>query len=266
MKSMKNHFLALGFTLAGFASLAQTGVHIEYKLSSDKNMTGSIVQYSQDGNSRSETKISVPAMPGGSISSIILKQKEKPGTLYKLNVTAKTYTETTLLPQDKPKDEAQDCQVKVIGKEKVGNYNCTHVSVTQGKTNYEMWTTTDIADFTKYRTSNQKYLGNDKVYQTLKANNADGFLVKVLHKAEGGREGTVTVELVTLEKKTLPADLFQVPADYKKSDASASYGPGNMPSAAEIQNMTPEERNKLVRQLQQQNQQNHATLKPAGNQ
>ncbi len=250
---MKKTLTSIGLVVTAMAALAQNGAHLEYKMSSDQNMNGTMVAYYLDGNSRSEMQMNIPAMPGGKMNMIYITQKDKPTTHYQLNETAKTYKEIVTTSDDKVKDENQECAVKVLGKEKVGNYNCTHVSITQGKVNYDMWTSKDIPDYANYKPKGQKYMGNAKLYKALEDNQADGFPVKSVYKAQGGREGSVTVELVTFEKKSLSADLFQIPADYKKQE-SASYTPGTMPSASDIQNMTPEQRQKFVEQMKQMQQ------------
>jgi hypothetical protein len=250
---MKRNLKSLGLILSALIALAgfaQNGSYMQFKTSSDKNISGTHTSYYMDGNSRSEMLMVNPMMPGGKMNMIFITQKDKPNTHYQLNETNKTYSEIVSNPEDRAKAGSKDCEVKVLGKEKIGNYNCTHVNIVQGKTTFEMWTTQDIPDYMKYKLNSQKYMGNSKLMQVLADNHADGFPVKTVYHAEGGKEGFVSTELVTFEKRALSADLFQIPADYKKQESPA-YTPGSVPSAGDIQKMTPEERQKFVEQMKQ---------------
>lgn len=232
--------------------IAQTGgAHIEYKLTSDVGANGNIAVYFMDGNSRTEMVMNIPQLPGGGISMTSITQKDKPTIHYQINEKNKTYKEIVSNPSDKAAEENQECVVTVLGHEKVGNYNCTHVNVKQGKTNHEMWTTTEIPDYKTYATNKSKYMGNEKMRKALADKNADGFPAKMIYKQEGGHEGAMTMELVTFEKKPVPAEKFQIPAGYTKSEATTTT-PGVVPNAQDMMNMTPEERAKMIEQLKKQ--------------
>ncbi|MFI5140690.1 MAG: DUF4412 domain-containing protein [Sphingobacteriales bacterium] len=245
----KQLLLTIGAAFILLFAAAQNGAHVEYKLSSDKGINGSMNLFFMDGNYRSEMKVAIPQMPAGGMNMVTITQKDKPNTHYLLNESGKTYREVVSGTEDKTKNENQDCEVTVLGKEKVGTYNCTHVSVKQGKTTYEMWTTTEVADYKNYQAKDGKYMGNEKVHKALIEKNADGFAAKIVFLEEGGREGKMTMELIAFEKKTLTADLFQIPAGFTKADPAPSMMPAGMP---DIKNMTPEERDKFIEQMKKQ--------------
>lgn len=231
------------------ATNAQSGAHIEYKLTSDVGANGNIGVYFSDGNSRTDMTMAIPQLPGGGIDMSTITQKDKKDTHYQLNNNNKTYKEISSKPSDKTAEENQDCEVTVLGHEKIGKYNCTHVNLKQGKTNREMWMTTEIPDYQHYASMKGKYMGNEKMHKALVDKNADGFPAKMIYKQEGGHEGKMTLELVKFEKNPVAAEKFQIPAGYTKSEGTSA---GIVPNAQDMMKMTPEERAKMLEQLKKQ--------------
>ena len=248
----KLFFNSVAILLSAFA-VAQSGNQIEFKLTSSKGTTGTILtKYSEYGSKVSMNMV-IPQMPGGGIQMVSLMQKDKPDVTYTLNETSKTYTE-------RKKGESKDITdnntytVKKIGDEKVNGYNCIHAIVSQGKETYDVWNTKDIADYSKYSeamNSNEK-MGSSKRQQALKDAGCDGFPVKTVHKGNE-REGEMTMELVKMEKKSFSKSDFEIPADYTKSENSGTPGmaPG-MKSQQEIMAMSPEDRAKYIEQMKKQ--------------
>jgi hypothetical protein len=249
---IKRILFTISVGLTSIIGLAQNGAHIQYKLISDVGATGNISVYFMDGNSRTEMSMVVPQLPGGAINMTTITQKDKPNTHYQLNDKNKTYKEIVSNPSDKAKEENQECVVTLLGHEKIGAYNCTHVNVKQGKTNHEMWMTKEIPDYKNYaEIKGGKYMGNEKLRKALADKDAEGFAAKIIYKQEGGHEGTMTMELVKFEKTAVPADKFQIPVDYTKSESSGA-APGVVPNAQDMMNMTPEERAKMIEQMKKQ--------------
>ncbi|MCW3084449.1 MAG: hypothetical protein JWP12_1815 [Bacteroidetes bacterium] len=251
---MKKTFSAAMILLVFFAGsiIAQNGAQIEYKLTSaDKNINGTMKIYFSGQNTRTEMSMMAPQMPGG-ISKISIIKSDKPSTIYSLDQKSKTYTTAETKPATAAPTDNTPVTVKVIGKEKVGKYNCTHAQVTRGKETSDYWTTTEIADFDKYRKadSKNKFMGNDGTQAALAKNGADGFIVKSVTKDQRGME--MTMELVSFEKKDIAASLFEIPADYKLAAAGTGAPTAPAIDAAKLQNMTPEERAKYVEELKKQ--------------
>lgn len=247
---MKKTILALVFFTTILTNVfAQNGVTFEYKISSTKGATGSVIANVSSLGSRVEVKIKIPQMPSAGITRVSIVKSSKPTTVYLLDDNNKTYTTTETQPSKTA--NAENCTVKIIGKEKVGNYNCIHSVVTKGTESTDFWTTTEIADFEKYNKSNvgNKYMGSGDDYAALSKNGAAGFVVKTVTKE--GRGGDFTMELVKFEKKELSAKLFEIPADYK---ASSSPTVAPKIDATQLQNMTPEERAKYIEDLKKQYQ------------
>ena len=248
---MKKLFLSIISITLTFASIvAQSGATFEFKISSSKGATGSIKTFYSSGNSRMEMQMTIPQMPNGGFSRTSITKSAKPSTVYALDDKSKTYS-TSETPASASNATCDNCIVKVLGKEKVGNYNCTHATVTKGTEANEYWTTTEIPEFEMYSKANSgnKYMGTNGEYDALKKNGAAGFIVKSITK--DARGGDFTLELVKMEKKDIPMSMFEIPADYKQSTSTAPMGAPAI-DAAKLQNMTPEERQKYVEEMKKQ--------------
>ena len=120
--------------------------------------------YYQDGNSRSEIKMAMPAAAGGvEMSFVMISLKEAPLKSYLLNTKSKTYTESEIKESKTEEAEAIQYEITVVGKEKVNGYNCIHSIVKRKNTTsqQEMWTTTEIKDFEKFLASSYFTNGRD---------------------------------------------------------------------------------------------------------
>ena len=235
---------------------AQNGAYIEYKISTTTGVSGNMkVNVSEFGTS-SEFNMVIPQMPGGGIKNKSLIQKNNPEIIYMIDDKNKTATETK-----KADNAAQDNKnyiVERVGEETVNGYKCVHAKITEGKEMHEVWNTRDIADFNKYAEafSSNKNVGSAKREAALKATGCDGFPVKTVHVG-GPKEGTMTMELVKLEKKTYAQPEFDIPKGYvvKGSGGKGASSQNNAPADAqikspdEIQKMTPEERAKYAEEL-----------------
>lgn len=229
------------FALLGILSAqAQQGT-IDYKMTmsgrGQSSVSTSKMQFSA-GKVRMETNL---AMQGMSHKQVMLMLPDKPNTMIMLNEASKTYTEVNTNSASKDANLGK-VTVKVIGKEKMQNLNCTHIVVTMSNRPMDMWTTKDIAGYEGmmgYWKSSMSG-GNDQMYNELKKAGAEGFVVKTeLKNPEGG----MTMELVKYDTKSVPASVFSIPSDYKKG---VSFDP------EKIKNMSPAERSKAMQEMMKQ--------------
>jgi hypothetical protein len=240
-------FVAL---LCSSGLFAQNGVFFKYKLSSSEGASGSVAIYYADGNSRSETAMSIPQMPGGGFSRTTLIQKDKPTTMITLDDKAKTWSEREIKERtDNP--GADSITVKILGNEKMGGYNCIHSQVMQNKRVSEYWTTKEIPGFEKYEGVHKgsRYMGRANTEAALKKAGAEGFLVKTFSKDQRGVE--TSLELEKFEKQDVPADKFTVPSAYTKTEPPAGMGQGV--DYSKLKDMTPEERQKFIEKMKKDN-------------
>jgi hypothetical protein len=218
---MKHVFAGLlsFFSILAVSVHAQNGMHFEYKTTLSITPKGSAmhVYVLPSTGYRSETEMTFPNFPQP-MKMVSIYQTQKPNVSIQINDAQKIYTEYTQQPTPATSSSAKTT-VQVLGKETVSGYSCVHSKVTTGTVSYEIWTTKDITGYdelTKHLHSQQ----NSDLQHTwaqLKANHADGFMVKM---ASSGKTG-MTVELVKAEKKTLAASLFAPPAGYKKLEKNA---------------------------------------------
>ena len=238
--------------LCGFAAFSQ-GYYFEMKMSSaQQGSLGTMKVYSQDGNSRSEIGVTTPMGPMNMVS---LSLKSNPSTIYMVNDKDKTYSETDISKSEQWKDsKPEDYEITVLGKEKMNGYNSTHVKVKskESKLVQEMWTTTEVADYSSFMQAKTKFTGRDNLYKALAAKGAMGFPVRIL---SSDQDHEVQIDFVKAEKRNNPASLFSIEG-YTKS--SGAMGGVNMQEMMQkLQNMTPEERKAFEQQMKQQYKQAH---------
>ncbi|WP_185731286.1 DUF4412 domain-containing protein [Larkinella rosea] len=224
---MKKILIIAHLILLNVYANAQQGT-VEYKMTmarGGQSQSTTSTMYFSNGNVR--TDVSIP-MPGTTtpMKQSILFLAASPNTIYTLNDASKTYSETKT---DKTPPQSGATIVKVLGKEKIQNLNCTHAMITLDKGSMEVWTSKDIPGYDKllsYWNSNNS-LGGAKMLDELKKNGADGFFVRM-------KNSGITTELVRYDLKAVDASLFEIPKEYKKRDHSG-FG-----------NMSPADRKKMI--------------------
>jgi hypothetical protein len=225
--------LGLGMLIT-LSAVAQQGT-LEYKMTlsggQGQGMTSSSKMMFSGSKVRVETNM---AIAGTTIKQAMLMLPEKPNVITMLDEKAKTYREVST--GQKTMDKVT---LKVVGKEKIQNFNCTHVIVTTQNRPMDMWTTKDISGYENMMAYLKSSIGggNDQMYTELKKAGADGFVVKMQIP------GSMTMELVKYDAKPVPASTFTVPAEYKKG---AAIDPEKM------KNMTPAERRKAMEEMMKQ--------------
>jgi hypothetical protein len=248
-------FLTLSLIVITCVALNAQGYYIEYKLSSSGsskgNLSGTMKSYAQDGNSRTEMNMNVAGI--GAMEMISLTLKSNPGTVYLLNDKTKTYTEVNTSDNEEWKDYPQsEYEVTVIGKEKVNGYNATHIKVRRkGSTNdMEIWNTTEITGYADFAALKTKYTGKYNLLKAMQAKGAEGFPVRI-RVAE--KMYTMQMDLVKAEKRNNPSSLFNLSSYTKGNGKSITQGNINVQEMIQnIQNMTPEEREKWIKQMEEQ--------------
>ena len=254
---MKRPLLLTALLFFIFSQFSQAaGSYIEYSITSEKNPSpGNMKMYYQDGNSRSEIKMAMPAAAGGvEMSFVMISLKEAPLKSYLLNTKSKTYTESEIKESKTEEAEAIQYEITVVGKEKVNGYNCIHSIVKRKNTTsqQEMWTTTEIKDFEKYKSINNQYT-NKGMYKALRDKGAEGFPVRMKTME---RSTNMIIDLIKAESRENPASLFSLDGYTKSTDpAGGMMSPEQMKEMREkIQNMTPEERQKYMDEMKKQSQ------------
>ena len=243
-------WMLLMVAIAALHTQAQ-GYYVEMKASMGGQPMAEMKLYAQDGNSRSE----ITSNMGGvaNLNMVILNLKSTPDKVYLIDVSKKTYSEISTANNADYKDDSKDeYEVTVIGKEKVNGYNSTHVRITKkGETNaMEMWTTTELADYKALAMIKSKYTGKMNLYKQLEAKGAAGFPVRI-KTAEAGRD--MQMDLIKVERKAHAASLFSLEG-FTKTEGINNLGIDMKEMMKKLQDMTPEERERMMKILQQQYQ------------
>ena len=229
---------------------AAPGIYLEFKITS-ASMNGTSKVYTANGNTRSEMTMTNSAMPVPfGVTTLILQSA--PGKSYSLFEKDKTYTETDISKSHESDDD--DYEVTVLGKEKVNNYNCVHVSVRYKKSKHtsEMWLSKDITGYADFINVKTKFLKGSGFFNALKEKGAEGFVVRMLTVGERGEK--MQMDLVKAQKENVPESLFSL-SGYTKS-AGRTPGMGG-PDAQQLQKMTPEERAKYIEEMKAKYKQQH---------
>lgn len=246
---MKNAILSiLLLFLGGFAS-AQGGAIAEMRLTASMGATGTIKFIVGTAGTRMEMQMSVPQMPVAGISMTTITKKSEPGKSYSINDKSKTWSVT----RHSPEAASETVEITVLGNEKVGKYNTTHIRAKNNRGEvYEMWNSKEVlqySDFSQALTS-AKYMGSEALQKALVQKSADGFPVKLTYT---DKEGTFTSELTRISSETPAPGAFEIPAGYteSKSATTSPSGPATI-DPAQIMNMTPAEREKYIEGMKKQ--------------
>lgn len=227
-------FLANLLVLSFFANTAFAGdIYAEYKMTGMGNKPILTKMYSKNGDLRTEANID---MGGQKMTTTSLMLKSKPNVTLVFNSLNKTYTEV----KNTSNATIKDFDIKVIGNEKVGNYNCTHVKMSSNGQSWDMWYTKDLPAIS-FPMSGQDAVATKKMIEQLKSKGITGMPVKIAFVKSGTTTATMTMLLSKFEQKTLDASLFKIPAGYTKSSVSFD--------AEKMKTMTAEQKKEMIMKM-----------------
>lgn len=115
--------------------------------------------------------------------------------------------------------------LKEMGKEKVLGYLCNHVTLTRPRELVDAWVTQELPDvyrvLRKLQQANPQF-GAADAFRALDAAGKAGLPMRCIVVRDGQR---VTTEVRKIERRTVPASLFTVPAGYAQSDMAGAVQP-----------------------------------------
>jgi len=157
---------------------------------------------------------------GGGMKSVVLCKSDTPNINYLITDADGTYTEVDL---SRPTEtEGAKWTIEKLGRERLLGYETQHVLAKKKSgtgQSMELWIGTNFLDFETYRKlqagSGGGMVGEGGLTQALKEVGAQGIPLKVVVTTEEG--GKVRIEVVKVEKMSLPASTFEIPAGYTKS-------------------------------------------------
>lgn len=123
--------------------------------------------------------------------------------------------------------------LKQVGKEKMLGYSVSHVTLTRPKELVDAWITPDLPDvyrvLRKLQQANPQF-GAADAFRALDAAGKAGLPMRCIVVRDGQR---VTTEVKKIERRTVPASWFAVPAGYAQSDLAGTGAAGPTPEQVE---------------------------------
>ena len=211
------------------------------------------------------------------VKMVMLQRTDTPNTLYHIVDANKTYSEIDLSKAQEMAGQRPDSKqytVEKLGQETILGYKTQHVLVKEKNpggegTTTEMWTAKELLDyatFSKMQARQGKGGGEEALLKALKDAGADGVPLKSTTTTADGTK--VTMEVVKVDKKSLAASTFEIPAGYSKSEGGmmGMMGGTSGPQADEakksmdeakkrmeeaMKNMSPEQREMIEKMMKQ---------------
>jgi len=206
-------------------------VYLEYTMTTSGSKPITSKMYGKNGDLRTETNMIIA---GRQMSTTLLMLKNRPGVTLVFNSMNKTYTEAKM-----SNNAGGNIDITVLGNEKIGNYNCSHVRMTAEGKSWDAWYTKELPTFDFPMMGNNA--NTKKVLAQLKSKGISGMPVKVVMYKPGTKTPTLTMLLTKHEAKDLSPSLFTIPAGYKKSSVDFD--------ANKLKNMTTQQKREMMEKL-----------------
>ncbi len=197
--------------------------------------SGDLQLFKAGNRAKLEMKLLVNPMPAPIELGVLLDPKQ-PDALFLVNDNLRTYSSIDVTPKPPLRDSASggEYALKVLGKAKLLGYECTHLTLTRSKELVDAWITPDFPDvyavLKKLQAANPEF-GQAEAFRALETAGYAGLPMRCIVVRDGQR---VTTEVRKIERKTLPASLFAVPGDYKRSELAAA---GLRPTPEQVEEM-----------------------------
>lgn len=241
--------LALAALLVPHAALAADfeGV-LSFKLSGETS--GTMRSFVSKHGMRSEAEMQAPpelqqAGMGKVLKTATIIRASEPRTVYVLDVARKTYS-TFVSEPGSSRDDAT-YTVKRAGKDRVAGLSCEKatVSSSEGET-IDVCITTELrADSTWMRALAQG--DEDGSDAALRKAGLEGIPVR-------WSSGGTTMELVSLDRRSVPASTFAIPEGFKKTENPLGLGEAETKKMMEdaMKDLTPEQRKQVEEMMKGQ--------------
>ncbi len=242
-------FLATLLCWFNFSASAQFEGEIQMKITGAEG-GGTMTMLIGKNAVKTEMNISAEKMQ---MQMASLMKMDNPNIMYLINDKSKSYSEIDLKEMEKmaqgmmPTKETY--RVQKLGKEKILGYDCDHVRITDSDGEMEMWIAKGILDYNTFKKFNQNPQ-TDGLEKALKDAGVLGMPLK--HITGKGTAQQAIMEVVKINKSTLPASTFEIPKGYKKTEGGLmGAGMDMMPDEAKAQmreslkNMSPAEKKQM---------------------
>ncbi len=187
---------------------------------------------------------------------VFLQKISEPGKTYTLNPETKTYSvresSKGKLP---PGARDREWKVQKLGRDTVAGFSCEKALITSNAGNeMEVCVTRELVPNAAWVAAMNQREDQSGPLKALKAAGLEGFPIRWIFRSQKNRQISSTMELVSFEKKSLPASLFEIPPDYKESEGAPAWMSPEQQKAMSkaMENMTPEQRKQLEEYLKGQ--------------
>jgi len=205
------------------------------------------VEWAMDLSSMKKDHEGAKAAPA-TMAMTMLARKAEPAKVYMLNDEKKTYSvvDAGKAVEDRGKTPKDPFTVKKLGTATVAGYSCQNVLLTSSKdTEIEVCVAKELAASSEWLASlNRRNPEGASWLGALKEQGIEGFPVRWVIRKKGSTQPLTTMEITRIDKKPLPASLFDVPAGYTETKfAMRGLTPEQEKAMSQMrQNMTPEQR------------------------
>jgi len=176
--------------------------------------------------------ITMNPLPAPLQMSVLLDAKE-PRKATLISDGMKTYSVIDLADAAGADSAGGKYTLKEMGKEKVLGYLCNHVTLKRPRELVDAWVTQELPDvyrvLRKLQQANPQF-GAADAFRALDAAGKAGLPMRCIVVRDGQR---VTTEVRKIERRTVPASLFTVPAGYAQSDLAGAGGAQPTPEQVE---------------------------------
>lgn len=278
MKSVRNASLLLFFVsataLAQFEGVAELKMTMSYArgepvargtFSISKSAARSDWEVDLRGAADAEAKKS--GIPDRYKMTTIVKLSD-PDKVYMLNDERKTYSVLDLKAMRESvggEDESRKFTVKKLGRrDTVAGLSCEVVQVTSSSgTGSELCMTRELAvskDWLAAMNRDRRGGGGPFArglggpFAALRAQGIEGFPIRMITRESSDKRVSSTMELVRVERKSLPGSLFEVPAGYRETSGMGVMMTPEQEKAMKdaLEKMTPEQRKMYEEMMKKQ--------------
>jgi Domain of unknown function (DUF4412) len=157
------------------------------------------------------------------IKMTLVGQRGEPDKLYMIDDDAKTYS---VMDLKKMRDEARSQSketytVQRLGRDSVAGLACEKAAVTSSKGDvFDVCVSRELGASSDWISAMSHRGGTGFWFGALRENGLEGFPVRWSTRRKGDTEPSMVMEVTHVERKSLPASLFQVPAGYKQTESA----------------------------------------------
>lgn len=263
---MKRILAFAALVLSSTAASAQFEGQADFKITTntgkDQTMNGTGKMFVTRSAYRSEFEMQMADAGGRKSSSMPARMKmtmfakiSEPDKLYMLNDQNKTYSiwDASKFREESKNRPKETYTVKKLGKDTVAGLSCQRALLTSSKGDeIEACVSSELAASSQWLSAmNRGDAGSGSWIEALKGAGLEGFPIRWSTRSKGSKDTTMTMEVTRVERRSLPASLFQVPSGYKQTDAAmGGLTPEQEKAIADakaqmneaLKDMTPEQR------------------------